>query len=75
MQAFSGCGDCRLLIAVASLGAEHWLYNARASAVAALGFWSTGSAVVVQMFSYPAACGIILDQGSNQCPLRRKVNS
>ena len=51
---------CRLLTAVASLVAEHGLQGARASGVAALWLWSTGSIVVTQELSYPAARGILV---------------
>ena len=62
--AFSSCGERGLrlvavhglLIAVASLAAEHGLY-------------STGSVVVAHGLSCCEACGIFPDQGSNSCPL------
>ena len=47
---------CGLLIAAASLIAENKLQG-------------TGSVAVVQGLSYSAACGIFLDQESNQLPL------
>ena len=58
-----GLGFCRdfslvvvleLLIAVASLVAEH-------------GLWSAGSVVMAHRHFYSTACGIFLDQGSNPC--------
>ena len=51
-----------LLIAVASLFAEHRL-------------WNDGSVVVAHGLSCPAARGIFLEQGSNPCPFHRQVNS
>ena len=47
-----------LLVAVASLVAEHGLWGTWASVVAAQGLQSTGSAVKAQGLSYPAVCGI-----------------
>ena len=41
------------LTAVASLGAEHWLYSEQASVIAVPGL------------SFPVACGIFPDKGSN----------
>ena len=54
---------CGLLIAVASLVAEHelqqmWLLGS-----------STSSVVVVHGLSFSVACGIFPDQGSNPCTL------
>ena len=51
-----------VLIAVASLAAEHGLYRA-------------GSVVVGHRLSCPAACGIFPDQGSNPCPLHWQADS
>ena len=70
VQAFSSCGErgllfvavCGLLIAVASLAAEH-------------GLKSAGSVVVAHGLSCSAACGIFLDQGSNPCPLYWQADS
>ena len=45
------------------------------SAVAALGLQRAGSLVVGHRVSCPVACGTFPDQGSNQCPLRRKADS
>ena len=48
-------------------GASHrrgFSYGAQASVVAVHRLQSTGSVVVVQGLSCPAACGIFLDQGS-----------
>ena len=53
----------RLLTAVASLFAE----------LGALGTWA--SVVVSPGLSSSKACGILLDQGSNPCPLHRKIDS
>ena len=70
-QAFSSCGEWGfspvvvrgLLIAVASFVVEDGLEGARVSVVAACGL------------SYPAACGIFPEQGSNPCPLHWQANS
>ena len=77
VQAFSTCSEqgllfllvLGLLIAVAS----H--YRAQA-----LGTWASelqylGSVVVAHGLSFPAACGIFPDQGSNLCPLHLQVDS
>jgi len=48
---------------MASLAVEHVLLGA------------PGSVVVVQGFSYLAACGILLNQGSNPCILHWQVDS
>ena len=61
-------GGAWLLIAVASL-AEQRLQGMWASVVAAHGFWSTGSVVVVHGLSCSMACGIFQDQWSNLCLL------
>ena len=53
----------RLLIAVASLVAEHGLEGA----------WA--SVVVAHRFGCPEACGISLDQGSNPCVLHWQADS
>ena len=76
--AFSSCSErghslvvvCRLLIAVASIVAEHGLQGSRVP-----GLWSTGSTVVVYHFSCSMARGIFPDQGSNPCPLYWQVDS
>ena len=70
-QAFSSCSEqgllfvavCWLLIAVASLVAEHGFLGMRASVVVAHGL------------SCSAACGIFPDQGSNLCPLHWQADS
>ena len=67
-QAFSSCSKWGLLffvvhgllIAVASLVAEHGL---------------VGSVVVVHGLSCSVACGIFLEQGLNPCPLNWQVDS
>ena len=61
------------LLMVASLVAEHGLQACKLS-ICSSGLQSTGLVVVTHMLSYPAACGIFLDQGSNQCPLHCKVD-
>ena len=53
----------RLLIAGASLVAEHGFQGAWASVVVVLGL------------SCPMACGIFLEQGLNRCPLHCQVDS
>ena len=53
----------RLLIVVPSLVVEHRLYSMKAS-VAAAGRLSSS-----------VTCGILLDQGLNQCPLHCKAGS
>ena len=59
-----------LLIAVASLIAEHRPQSSRASLVAACGLQSLGSAVVEHGgLSCSMGGGIIPKQGSNPCPL------
>ena len=65
----------RLLIAVASLVAEHGLWGARASAVSGPGLQSTGSIVVAHGLSCSTACGIFLDHRSNLCLLHWQVDS
>ena len=57
------CSCCALwlLIAVASLVAEHGLQGTQASAVAAPGLYSTGSVVVAHRLNCSRACGIFLD--------------
>ena len=69
-RAFSGCSNRELLltalrgllIAVASLVTEHWLY-VWASVAASHKLWGTGS--VLGACSCFTACEIFLDQGSN----------
>ena len=56
-----------LLIAVASLVAEHGL--------SVLWLNTCGPWVLVHGLSCSTECGIFQDQGSNPCPLRRKANS
>ena len=89
-QAFSSCGEQgllflvmrRLLIAVASLVAEHGLLACRlqqlwnmGSVVVAHGLQSAGSVVVAHGLSCSTACGIFLDQSLNPCPLHWQVDS
>ena len=52
-------------------GLQHmvFLYSWRAGATLCCGSWAcSGSAVVAHRLSYPVACGISLDPGSNQVP-------
>ena len=64
-----------LFTVMTNLIAEHRLQDAWASAVVAHELQSTGSAAVVHGPSCSAACGILLVQGSNPCPLHWQVNS
>ena len=54
---------CRLLVMVVSLVVEHRPQGVASVVVA------PRLAGVVHMLSCPSACGILLDQGSNPCPL------
>ena len=87
---FSSCGEQGLLfVAVRGLliavpsGWEEWALGARASVVVACGLGSCGSqalecklsSVVRGLSSFPAACGIFPDQGSNLCPLHWQADS
>ena len=89
-RALSSCGEWGplfpavhgLLPAVASPVAEHGLQVhglqqswCAGSAVVARRLQSTGSAVVAHGPSCSAAHGILLDQGSNPCPLRWQTDS
>ena len=90
LQAFFSCGEWGLLfvvvrgllIAVASLAAEHGL-QARGlqqlshvgSVVVAHGLQSAGSVVVVHGLSCSVAYGTFPDQGSNSCPLHWQADS
>ena len=47
----------------------------KASVVATLGLWSTGSVVVTHWPSCSEACGIFPDQGWNTSPLHYQVDS
>ena len=69
-QAFSSCGEQGLLFA-----AVHGLLIAVASLVAEHGLQARRSVVVAHGFSCSATCGILPDQGSNSCPLHRQVDS
>ena len=76
--AFSSCSKrgllfivvCGLLIAVASLVAEHGL---QAHGLQQL--WHAGSVVVAHGLSCSAACGVFPDQGSNPCSLHWQADS
>ena len=79
---FPSCGECWLLIAVASLVAEHRLTGHEAPVAAARGLsrcgslvYSTGAEVVANWPSCSAACGILPDQGSNPHPLHWQADS
>ena len=63
-----------LLITVASLIAEHGLYDVRASVVESPRLQKV-EWVVVHGLSCPVACGTFSDQGSNLCPLHWKTDS
>ena len=58
-----------------SLVSVHWLLFAVISLLAAPGLSHAGSVDKVHRYSYPTACGIFLDQGSNLCPLHWQVDS
>ena len=65
---------CRLLIAVASLVAEHgllgeWALGEWASVAVVPELWSTDSIVVTYGLSCSRACEISLDQGLSPCLL------
>ena len=84
VRAFSSCGKWGLLFF-----ATHGLPIVMSSAVVEPRLWALqcprlwapmspvapGSVIVAQGFSYPLACGILLDQGSNLCPLRQQADS
>ena len=55
------------------LGAQ--ALGTRASVVVARGVYSAGSVVVAHRLSCSAACGILLGQGSNPCPLHWQADS
>ena len=77
-QTFSSCRERGLLfvavhgllIAVASLVAEHGL-----QACGLQQLWHMGSVVVAHGLCCSAACGIFLDQGSNPCSLHWQADS
>ena len=88
--AFSSCGERGLLfvavrgllIAVASLVAEHRLQVRRPQQLWCVGLvvvahrlQSTGSVVVAHGLSCSVACGILLDQGWNPCALPWQADS
>ena len=80
---FSSCSEqrlpfvasCTLLVAVASLAAEHSLQSVESSVVAAPRALRTGSVVVGHGLTRSLACEIFPDQGSNLCPLHWQVDS
>lgn len=66
----------KLLIAVASLVVKPKLLGAWVSAaVVTPELDSTGSLTVALGLSCLEACGLFGDQGSNQCPFHRQVDS
>ena len=77
-QTFSSCGEWGLLfvavhgllIAVASLAAEH-----RLQACGLQQLWHVGSVVVARGLSCFAACGVFPSQGLNPCPLHWQADS
>ena len=90
VRAFSSCGEWGLLflavrgllIAVASLVAEHGLQAHGlqqlwhlGSVAVARGLQSAGSVAVAHGPSCSVACGILPDQGSNPCPLHWQADS
>lgn len=74
-EGYSLVAVCRLLIAVASLVAEHRLKGEQASVAVNPGLQSTASVVVAHGLSCSASCRIFPDEGSNLYPLLRKANS
>ena len=90
-QAFSSCGERGLLFIVVhrrplitvaylcrgarALGGWASVVVALGSAVVVRGLWSTGSVVVAHGPSCSVARGILLDEGSNLCPLHRQADS
>ena len=71
---------CGLLTAVASPVVEHRLQGVQALLVRGLSsvarrVQSVVSLVVVHRLHCPMVCGILLDQGSNLCPLHCRVDS
>lgn len=65
---------CELLVAVTFLVAELGLWGALPSVIGALRLATTGSTVVAHRLSWPGACGIFSDQGSNPCFLHWQVD-
>ena len=74
-EGYSLVAVCRLLIAVASLVAEHRLKGEQASVAVTPGLQSTASVVVPHGLSCSASCRIFPHEGSNLYPLLRKANS
>ena len=79
--AFSSSEGCSLVVVrglftvVASLDAEYGLEDAWTSVVAGPGLQITVLRVVAHRLSCFAACGILLDQGSNLCLLHWQADS
>ena len=71
---FSSC-RAQVLVASASLVAEHGLQGTQALAVAIPRLQSTGSIVVAHGLPCSTPCGIFPDQGSNSCLLHWQVES
>ena len=71
---FSSC-RAQVLVASASLVAEHGLQGTRALAVAVPGLQSTGSIVVAHGLTCSTPGGIFPEQGSNSCLLHWQVES
>ena len=72
---YSPVARCGLLVAVASLVAEHSSCGLVGSTFAVHGPYSSGSVAVVHRLSHSEGCGIFLDQGSNLCPMYCKADS
>ena len=66
---------CRFFIAVASLVALHGLWGVKASGVAALRLWSSGSVDVLHGLSCSAAHGILPGQRLDLCLLHWQADS
>ena len=69
-----GCTGSSLLLVGYSLVVVHRLIYV-ISPVAEHGLQSLGSRVVACGLSYPTACGVFLDQGSNPCLLHWQMDS
>ena len=71
---------------LATLGLQHgtWAFSSCSARASLCGGFPccreqalqhTASVAVVHWLCCPTACGFFQDQGSNQCPLRRKTDS